>query len=228
MEANQRQNNEKKTLIAIILTVITMAAEIIFGYLTHSMALLADGFHMGTHAFALTLTFIAYVLIRKFSDSKYFPKGTEKIGTLSAYTSSLFLGATGIWIVIESINRFLHPLNIQFREAIIVAFIGLIVNAACIYVMENNHDHNSHHHHEHHDKEEEEEEEKDYNYKAAYYHILADILTSILAIFALFAGKYFNITYLDSIIGILGGILIIKWAISLIKDTVVELIDMEI
>ena len=224
MEVNQKQNNEKKTLIAIILTVITMTAEIIFGYFTHSMALLADGFHMGTHAFALTLTFIAYVLIRKFSDSKYFPNGTEKIGTLSAYTSSLFLGATGIWIAVESIDRFLHPLNIQFREAIIVAFIGLIVNAACIYIMENNHDHKLHHHHEHHDGE----EEKDYNYKAAYYHILADILTSILAIFALFAGKYFNITYLDSIIGILGGILILKWAISLIKNTVIELIDMKL
>lgn len=211
--------NEKKTLIVIIFTVITMFAEIFYGYFTNSMALLADGYHMGTHALALGLTFVAYVLARKLNNSSLFPKGTDKIGTLSAYTSSLFLGFTGFWIIYEAINRLLHPLQIQFKEAIIVAIIGLIVNGVCILVMENNHNHKHHH--------ELEERHEDYNFKSAYYHILADALTSILAIIALLIGKYFNIIYFDSIIGILGGLLIIRWAKDLISKTTKILIDME-
>jgi len=207
--------NEKKTLIVIILTLITMAAEILYGYITHSMALLADGFHMGTHALALTLTFAAYVLIRKFAGSDCFPNGTEKIGTLAAYTSSLFLGITGIWIIIESVERFFHPLLIQFNEAILVASIGLVVNAVCIVIMNGKHSHGD------------EEHNHDYNFKAAYYHILADVLTSILAISALIIGKYLHIIYCDSLIGLLGGLLIVKWSAGLLKSTVAILIDMK-
>ncbi|MBQ9245163.1 cation transporter [bacterium] len=207
--------NEKKTLIVIIFTVIAMVAEIIYGYITNSMALLADGYHMGTHALALSLTYIAYVLIRKLKNSQYFPLGTEKIGVLAAYTSSIFLGFTGIWIIIEAIHRLLSPIQIHFNEAILVAIIGLSVNSICIFIMEKSH---QHHHEEH---------GEDYNFKSAYYHILADALTSILAIVALLIGKYLNIICLDSIIGILGGILILKWAIGLIKNTVAILIDMK-
>ncbi len=204
--------NEKKTLIVIIFTVITMFAEIIYGYITNSMALLADGYHMGTHALALGLTYAAYILIRKFKDSPNFPNGTDKIGTLAAYTSSLFLGLTGIWIIYEAVNRILNPIQIQFNEAILVAVIGLSVNAICIFIMEGSH------HKEH---------KKDYNFMAAYYHILSDALTSILAITALIIGKYFHIVCLDPLIGILGGTLILKWAVGLIKNTVAELIDMK-
>ncbi len=207
-----KDENERKTLAVTIFTIITMLVEIIYGYATHSMALLADGFHMGTHALALGLTFIAYILIRKFKGSDLFPHGTEKIGTLTAYTSSLFLGFTGLWIIIEAVKRFINPVQIYFNEAIFVAITGLIVNGICILIMENSH------HHSHIHKE-------DYNFKAAYYHILADALTSILAIFALLTGKYFNIVCLDPLIGILGGILILKWAFGLIKHTVIELID---
>ncbi len=212
-EIKNENENERKTLVVIILTIITMLAEIIYGYITHSMALLADGFHMGTHALALSLTFIAYVLIRKFKNSGLFPQGTEKIGTLAAYTSSLFLGFTGLWIIIEALNRLINPVQIYFNEAIFIAIIGLIINGICILIMENSHEH-SHAHKE------------DYNFKSAYYHILADALTSILAIFALLIGKYFNIICLDSLIGILGGILILKWAFVLIKHTAIELIGM--
>jgi cation diffusion facilitator family transporter len=208
------QENEKKTLWVIIFTVITMIAEIACGYITHSMALLADGYHMGTHALALGLTFLAYVLIRKFKDSPLFPNGTEKIGVLTAYTSSLFLGFTGIWILFEAVSRLIHPLQIEFNEAILVAVIGLTVNAACILIMNGSHKHAD-------------EEKEDYNFKAAYYHILADALTSILAIAALIIGKYFNIIYFDPIVGMFGGILIIKWAIGLIKHTVRILTDMK-
>ena len=209
--------NEKKTLVVIILTVVTMVAEIVYGYMTHSMGLLADGYHMGTHALALFLTYIAYVLIRKFQNSPLFPMGTDKIGTLAAYTSSLFLGLTGAWIIIEAIDRLFHPLKIQFNEAILVAVIGLIVNGVCILIMEEKHHHHSECKHKH----------KDYNFKAAYYHILADALTSVLAIAALLVGKYFNIIIFDALIGILGGILILRWAVGLIKSTVAILIDMK-
>ena len=207
--------NEKRTLFVIFLTVITMIAEVVFGYITNSMALLADGYHMGTHVLALGLTYAAYVLARKLSHSGHFPGGTNKIGTLAGYTSSIFLGLTGLWILAEAVLRFINPLQIQFNEAIAVAVIGLVVNTACIIIMETGH---------HHDGEEHKE---DYNFKAAYYHILADALTSVLAIFALVAGKFFDIIALDSIVGFIGGALILRWAYSLIKDTVKELIDMK-
>ena len=221
MEHNLEYENrkkEKKTLVVIIITLITMIAEIVYGYITNSMALLADGYHMGTHALAFSLTFIAYILIRKFEKSDLFPSGTEKIGTLTAYTSSLFLGFTGLWIIFEAFDRFKNPLQIQFNEAILIAVIGLVVNIICIIVMEepHNHSHTTEHI----------EHKEDYNFKAAYYHILADALTSILAIFALITGKYFNIIYLDPLIGMFGGILILRWAFGLIKKTVRKLVDM--
>lgn len=193
--------NEHKTLIVIVFTLIAMLAEIGYGYFTNSMALLADGYHMGTHALALGLTYAAYIFIRKYNN--------EKIGTLAGYTSSLFLGFTGIWIIIEALQRFINPLEIRFEEAILVAAIGLAVNVICILIMEGReHNHN-----------------QDYNFKAAYLHILADALTSVLAIGALLAGKYFNFIYLDPLIGILGGVLILRWAAGLLKDTVKILID---
>ena len=204
--------NERKTLWVIVFTVITMGAEIVCGYLTHSMALLADGYHMGTHAVALGVTYIAYVFIRKYEGSEKFPNGTDKIGVLAAYSSSIFLGLTGIWIIVEAVQRFFNPLQIQFDEALLVAVIGCVVNGICIFIMEN---HASAH------------EQEDYNFKAAYYHILADILTSVLAIAALIAGKYMNIVCFDSLIGIIGGLLIIRWAYGLLKKAVPVLIDMK-
>lgn len=209
--------NEKRTLIVIIFTLIMMIIEIMYGYFTHSMALLADGYHMGTHALALGLTYTAYVLAKKFADSDLFINGTDKIGTVAGYTSSIFLGLTGFWIIYEAVGRLLSPLNIEFSQAIIVAVFGLVVNGVCIFIMENKHNHA--HHDEHHSE--------DYNYKAAYYHILADALTSVLAICALVVGKYFNFIYLDSLVGILGGILIINWSYNLLKDTIKILIDMK-
>ncbi len=213
------ENNEKKTLAVIIFTIIMMCVEIAYGYITHSMALLADGYHMGTHALALGLTYIAYILTRKFANSEIFLNGPDKIGTLAGYTSSIFLGLTGIWIIIEALERFFNPLKIDFNDAILVAIIGLVVNAVCIFIMEGKHSHN----HEHQEKEHKE----DYNYKAAYYHILADALTSLLAIGALLIGKSFHIVFLDSIVGILGGILILSWTINLLIGTVKILLDMK-
>lgn len=204
---------KEKTLTVIILTLVTMAAEIFFGLLTHSMALTADGWHMGTHAFALSITFFAYVLMQKLSNNEKFTISTDKIQTLAGFVSSILLGVTGIWILFESFMRLLNPLVIDFNDAIVVAFIGLFVNFACILIM-GVHSH-SHSHHEH----------KDYNFIAAYMHILADALTSFFAIFALLAGKYFNLTFLDPIVGVLGGIMICIWAYNLIKSTSLILLD---
>ena len=197
---------KKKTLTVIAFTVVTMVAEIVYGGLTHSMALLADGYHMGTHAIAFGLTYAAHVFIRKSSGSERFPNGTEKIGALAAYTSSLFLGVTGIWIVCEAVQRFFNPLRIQFDEALSVAVVGLVVNAVCIFIMEAGH--------------KEHERNEDCNFKAAYYHILADVLTSVLTIAALIVGKYANAVCFDAITGALGGAVIIKWAVGLLKKTV--------
>ena len=209
--------NEKKTLWITILTFVTMVAEIIYGYLTNSMGLLADGYHMGTHVLALSLAYVAYVIMRCCAKSERFPHGTAKIGTLAAYTSSMFLGLTGIWIIIEATLRFFNPLSIQFGEAIVVAIIGLAVNVVSILIMDHGHDHGHEHHSSH----------QDYNFKAAYYHILADILTSVLAIIALVIGKYTDFIYLDAVVGGLGGLLIVKWAVRLLKHTIVILIDMK-
>ena len=200
--------NARVTMVIIILTVVTMVAEIIFGQITCSMALLADGWHMGTHAFALLITFFAYILMEKYKDSGVFKNGTEKISDLAGYTSAIFLGVTGISIIIEALHRFIKPLSISFSEAVLVAIIGLVVNGICLFIMEiGGH------------------KEKDYNFKAAYLHIAADTLTSVLAIAALLLGKYIGLTFLDPAVGILGGILIIRWAYGLLRDTTKKLIE---
>ena len=209
-------SNERKTLIVIILTLLTMSAEISFGYLSRSMALLADGWHMGTHAFALSITFFAYMLIRKFSASDKLAFGSGKFNPLAGFASALILGISGLMIVYQSAERFFNPLAINFNEAALVAVIGLIVNGFCIIIM-GGHGH-KHTHAEHHD----------YNFKSAYLHILADALTSVLAIAALLLGKYAKLTFLDPAVGVLGGLLICRWAYGLIKNTAKILTDCEV
>lgn len=195
----------KKTKLVILVTVITMIAEIYFGFITNSMALLADGFHMGTHAFALLITVVVCYLAIKYENKE------EKFNALGGYTSAILLGLTAIGIIYESIERFINPLTISFSDAILVAIIGLIVNTLCIILMGEEH-HHEHHHHNHNEKE-------NLNYKAAYMHILADAFTSILAIGALILGKYFGLVFLDPIIGLMGGFVIGKWSIDLLKKS---------
>lgn len=198
----------KKTQLVILVTVLTMVAEIYFGFITNSMALLADGFHMGTHAFALLITVIVCYFAIKFKNKE------EKFNALGGYTSAILLGLTSIGIIYESVERFIHPLEITFKDAILVAIIGLIINALCILLMgdEHHHHHNHVHNCDHHEHE-------NLNYKAAYMHILADAFTSILAIGGLLLGKYFGLVFLDPIIGLMGGIVIAKWAIDLLKKS---------
>lgn len=218
---------KNKTLFVIILTLITMAFEIFFGIITHSMALTADGWHMGTHAFALSITFFAYILTSKFQNSDKFSLSTDKIGTLGGFVSSILLGVTGVAILYESFLRFFNPYEIGFSEAIIVAVIGLIVNLVSVLIMgvhSHRHDHGHSHGHEH-EHEHKETEKKDYNFIAAYMHILADALTSFFAIFALLAGKYFGLVFLDPFVGVVGGVMICIWAYNLIKSTSLVLLD---
>ena len=201
--------NERKTLLVVVLTAVTMVVEISFGYYTNSMALLADGFHMSSHTFALGLTWIAYVVIRRYSDSKKVTFHKDKLLALSGFSSAIILQVVAVIMAIESIGRLLHPLHIKFGDAIFVAVIGLIVNAVSAFVL--------HHDHEH----------RDHNIRAAYLHVLADGLTSITAIIALLAGMYFNLYSFDAISGIISSVVITKWSIDLIRDSGKVLIEFE-
>jgi cation diffusion facilitator family transporter len=208
--------NERKTMAVIILTFITMGVEISTGILTGSMALLADGWHMGTHAMALGITWFAYIMARRYGKNSTFSFGTGKFGILAGYTSALFLGATAIYMLVESTMRFLHPVDIGFNEAIIVAIIGLLVNVLSVWILHGDEDHHHDHHHSH---------QHDHNLKAAYLHVLADALTSVLAIIALLAGKYFGLVFLDPVMGLVGGVLIGSWAWGLLKSSGLILLD---
>ncbi|PIV58113.1 MAG: cation transporter [Bacteroidetes bacterium CG02_land_8_20_14_3_00_31_25] len=204
---NQYGAYENKTKFVAILTTVTMAVEITFGYLTNSMALLADGWHMSSHAFAIGLTWLAYIVSRKYSNTDKHSFKKEKLLALSGYSSAIILQVVAVIMAIESINRLLNPLKIKFEQAIFVAVIGLVVNGVSAVIL----------HHKH--------EQSDHNIKAAYLHVLADGLTSITAIIALLAGMYYKIYSLDSISGIICSVIITKWAFDLIKNSGSELIE---
>lgn len=201
---------KNKTLLVIIVTLLTMAAEIGFGIYTKSMALTADGFHMGTHALALSITYLVCVVVTRYKNRE------EILNALGGYTSALFLGLTSLGILYESVERFIHPQSISFNEAILVTVIGLIVNIVCVLIMSENHIHC--HTHQEHTKHAHKHKEN-LNFKAAYLHILADALTSVMAIIALTCGKYFGWVFLDPLIGIVGGLIILKWSVGLIKSS---------
>ena len=199
--------HEKRTLWVVYLTAATMIIEIIFGYWTNSMALLADGYHMASHVFALGLAWIAYFVSRKYSSKEHYSFSKTKMLALSGFTSAIVLQIIAIIMAVQSFERLMNPLEIKFNEAIIIAIIGLIVNALSAYFL--------HHDHEHHD----------HNIRSAYLHVLADGLTSITAIIALTAGMYFKLYSLDSISGIISSVVITKWSFELIKGSGKDLID---
>ncbi len=220
--------NERRTLYVVILTALTMIAEVIFGYLTGSMALLADGWHMGTHTLALGISYAAYVLARRFSQSTLFAFGTGKFGVLAGYSSALFLGSAAVLMIWQSIMRFVHPVEIAFNQAILVTSIGLAVNLVSIRILHGGGEHGHEHEHEHdYDNGESGKHgrEHDHSFRAAYLHVIADALTSVFALVALTAGKYAGWVALDPIVGVLGGIMICRWALQLIKSTALILLD---
>ncbi len=227
-------SNEKKTWIVMIITFITMFAEIIVGYFSGSMALLADGWHMATHVGAFIITIFAYRYARKYAQTGRFSYGIGKVNVLAGFSSAVALGVVGLFMIVESITRFFSPHEIAYNEAIIVAIIGLVINGISALLLGHNHNHshphynhsheNCHHNHEH---EHHHEKEVDYNLKSAYFHVLADAITSILAIVALLVASKFGLTFLDPLMGIVGALVIGKWAYGLIKDTAPMLLDEE-
>ncbi|MBX7181233.1 MAG: cation diffusion facilitator family transporter [Bacteroidia bacterium] len=199
--------HEKKTKWVVILSSITMMIEIGAGYLSHSMALLADGWHMSSHVLALGLTWIAYRVIKNWKKKGQQTGEHNKVLSLSGYTSAVILAVVGGMVLIESLERLINPEVVIYGEAMLVAGIGLIVNSISTFIL-----HHDHHH-------------GDHNIRAAYMHVLADTLTSVLAIVALFLGKTFQIAWMDAVAGIVGALVVLNWAISLLKSSAKDLLN---
>lgn len=218
-------DNARRTLWVVGLTAAMMVGEIVAGYLTGSMALLADGFHMATHAGVLTATAIAYAYARRHAANRRFSFGTGKVGDLAGFASAMVLGLIAIAIAVESVMRLFEPVEVAFGEATWVAVLGLIVNIASAFMLSGNHGH-GHSHNQHHDHgHEHSARSQDNNLRSAYVHVLADALTSVLAIVALLAGRYLGWVWLDAVMGIVGGIVIGRWSWVLMRDTAAVLLD---
>lgn len=208
-----------------------MVGELIVGYLTNSLALTADGWHMATHAGALGMASLAYWFARTRSREAAFSFGTGKVHALAGYTSAIVLAVVALWMMYESGSRLLHPLPIAFGEALPVAVIGLLVNLASVKLLHVKHDDDGHEDHEHdedhdHHHEKQEHHHGDHNLRAAYFHVLADAFTSVLAILALVGGSYFGWRFLDPLMGIVGGLVISRWSLGLCRGAARQLLDM--
>ncbi len=211
--------NKSKVKIVFWLTTIIMVLEIAAGTWSGSMALLADGWHMGTHSAAFLIAIFAYSYAKKNADNRSFSFGTGKVNYLGGFASAIALAIVALLMILESVQRIIEPNNIHFNEAIIVAVVGLIVNIVSAFILKDDHHHHDHHgdsdhHHDH-----------DHNMKAAYLHVLADALTSVLAIVALLTGKYMGIIWIDPVMGIVGAIVILHWSYGLIKESSTVLLD---
>ena len=209
-------DNAKRTLWVVALTVVMMVGEITAGYITGSMALLADGFHMATHAVALGIAAVAYGYAKRHASSQRYSFGTGKVGDLGGFASALILGMVSLGIGVESVMRLFQPTDVQFGTATLIAIAGLIVNIASALLLGHGHDHDDHDHAHH---------GSDNNLKSAYVHVIADALTSVLAIVALLAGRYLGWVWLDPVLGIVGAIVIARWAWTLMGVTAGVLLD---
>ncbi|MFZ6031141.1 MAG: CDF family Co(II)/Ni(II) efflux transporter DmeF [Chloroflexota bacterium] len=223
-------SNERKTLLVVLLTAGMMCLEIAAGVFFGSMALLADGWHMSTHAVALGITLFAYRYARRHANNPRYTFGTGKIGILGGYTSAVVLLVIAVMMALESVERFFVPQDIRFGEAIAVAVVGLVVNLLSVRLLgHENHHHGHHEGHEHAHHEQDADHhghaDEDHNLKAAYLHVLADTMTSVLAIVALLAGSFFGWLWLDAAMGIVGGLVIGRWAFGLLQETGHILLD---
>ena len=212
-------HGERRVYLVLALTLVTMVVEIVAGLIFNSMALTADGWHMGTHAAAFGITIFAYRYARKHARNPRFSFGTGKVGVLGGFASAVALGVVALLMAGESLHRVFEPRAIRFNEAILVAAVGLVVNLVSAFLLKGEHHHHGHDHghdHGHHE---------DHNLKAAYFHVLADALTSIAAIVALTLGRFFGWSVLDPIMGVVGALVIARWALGLLKDTSAILLD---
>jgi cation diffusion facilitator family transporter len=206
---------ERRTRIVIAVTAVMMIIEIAAGLMSHSMALLADGWHMSTHVIAFLITAVAYYFARTQAGNARFSFGTGKIGVLGGFTSAVVLSIVALLMAGESVHRLFAPLEIHFNEAIGIACIGLLVNLGCAVLLADRHAEtgsgSSH--------------REDLNLRAAYLHVLADAFTSVLAITALTGGKFFGWAWLDPVVGIVGSGVVFSWAYTLLRDTSGILLD---
>ena len=220
---------ERRVRWVVLITAVVMVVEVVAGVAFGSMALLADGIHMATHALALGLAAVAYWITRRRAGDERFSFGTGKINALAGFTSALILLAVAFGMVWESVARWLDPVTIAYEQAIFVAVIGLLVNGASMLLL-GDHDHDHHHHDDHdhdHDDHHHDHGAEDTNRRAAYVHVLTDALTSVLAIAALAAGWAVGAAWLDPLVAILGAVLIARWAVGLIKTTSGVLLDLQ-
>jgi cation diffusion facilitator family transporter len=216
----QHAANERRTLIVVALTLAMMVAEIVGGAIFGSMALIADGLHMSTHAAALGVAALAYVYARRHANDPRFAFGTGKFGDLAAFASGLALAMVALFIGYESITRLIYPHAIAYDDALAVAGLGLCVNLASAWLLRGDHahHHDGDHDHHHHD-------EADHNLRAAYVHVLADAATSLLAIGGLLLARNFGFIFMDPLVGLIGMAVILSWAYGLLRDSGGVLLD---
>ena len=219
---------EKGTRLVMWITLAMMVIEIVAGYVFNSMALLADGWHMSSHALAIGLSAFAYAAARRYSSDPRFAFGTWKIEILAGYTSAIFLVGVAGSMLFQSVERILAPEPIHYAEALVVAAIGLVVNVVCAMILGKAHDHHDHgQRHDHHAGHDDHHHHGDLNLKAAYIHVVADAATSVLAIAALAGGWFYGWSWLAPVMGIVGAILVGVWAKNLMIDTGKVLLDRE-
>jgi len=210
------RDGEKRTLVVVLITALMMVIEITAGLAYGSMALLADGLHMASHAAALGIAFVAYVVARRLAADERFSFGTGKLNSLAGLASAVLLLGFSLIMVTESTSRFINPVAISYDQALIVAVVGLVVNALSAWILAATPHHHDHHSHDHH---------HDHNLRAAYLHVIADALTSVLAIVALLAAKYYAVNWLDPFMGLVGAALVARWSYGLIRESAKVLLD---
>jgi cation diffusion facilitator family transporter len=248
------EHNERKTWIVIAITTAMMVAEIVGGIWFGSVALIADGLHMSTHTGALLIAALAYSYSRRYAHDHRFAFGTGKLGDLAAFSSAIVLAMVALLIVFESVERFFHPVPIAFREAIPIAFLGLIVNLVSALVLRDDHHHghdhdhgqahdhdHDHHDHDHHDHDDDDHDHdhdhddhhdrhaayrRDNNLRAAFIHVAADVVVSALVIIGLFAARALDWLWLDPAVGLLGAAVVATWSWSLVRSAGAVLLDM--
>lgn len=222
---DRKRPGEIRTLIVVVLTAVTMAVEIAAGLAYGSMALLADGLHMASHAAALSISMFAYIYARRHARDERFSFGTGKVNSLAGFSGAILLALFSLVMAWESVERLIYPVSIQFNQALVVAVLGLIVNGVSVFILGHEDEHEHHHHEHEHEDGHSHSHKHDHNLRAAYLHVLADALTSVLAIGALLSGKYFGLSWLDPVMGVVGAILVARWSAGLLVATARVLLD---
>jgi cation diffusion facilitator family transporter len=219
---DQRRRGEVRTLAVIGITACMMVVEVGTGILSGSMALLADGLHMASHAAALGISAFAYAYTRKHAHNAMYSFGTGKVNALGGFSGAVLLAVFALFMAWESVARLVRPTDIAFNQAILVAVLGLVVNGACVFILGAD---DGEHHHDQGREGGEHSHRHDHNLRSAYLHVLADALTSMLAIVALLAAKYLGLIWMDPVMGIVGALLVTKWSVGLLRTTSGVLLD---